>query len=75
METLEEIATIEFAVVTNKSPEVVRSLLQVAGVASVAVEPLERRQMQTAAPAEARAAEPGVSLPRRCESTSNGSIS
>jgi len=59
METLEEIATIEFAVVTNKSPEVVRGLLQVAGVASVAVEPLERRQMQTAAPAEARA-EPGV---------------
>ncbi len=57
METLEEIAAIEFAVVTNKSPEVVRTLLQVAGVASVVVEPLERRQTLTAAPLESRAAE------------------
>ena len=60
METLEEIAAIEFAVVTNKSAEAVRSLLQVAGVASVAVEPLERRRTPAAAPAEARPAEPGV---------------
>ena len=57
METLEEIAAIEFAVVTNKNPEVVRTLLQVAGVASVVVEPLERRQTLTAAPLESRAAE------------------
>jgi two-component system chemotaxis sensor kinase CheA len=60
MESLEEIASIEFAVVTNKSPEAVLRLLQVAGVANAVAEPLERRQTPVAAPAEARPAEPGV---------------
>jgi two-component system, chemotaxis family, sensor kinase CheA len=57
METLEEIASIEFAVVTNKSLEAVQGVLQVAGVASVAIEPLERRQTPVIAPIEARPAE------------------
>jgi two-component system, chemotaxis family, sensor kinase CheA len=60
MEALEEIGSIEFAVVTNKTPDVVQGLLQVAGVASVLVEPLERRQAQAAAPTETRAAEPAA---------------
>jgi two-component system chemotaxis sensor kinase CheA len=60
MESLEDLASIEFAIVTNKSPEAVLGLLQVAGVASVVAEPLERRQTSAAAPAEARPAEPGA---------------
>ncbi len=79
METLDEIAAVEFAVVTDKSAEVVHGLVQVSGVASVAVEPLERRQT----PADARAMRraklappsPAPSPPRPCESTSSGSTS
>ncbi len=60
LEGLEEIAAIEFAVVTSKSAEAVQGLLQVAGVASVAIEPLERRQTRLLAAVETRPAEPGA---------------
>ena len=63
LETLEEIASIEFGIVTSKSPEAVRNLLQVAGVASVVVEPLERRQTLAAAPLESRAVETAAAKP------------
>ena len=62
IETLEEIAAIEFGVATDKSPETVQNLLTVAGVQGVVVEPLklQRSQPQTAAPADVRTAEPGI---------------
>jgi two-component system, chemotaxis family, sensor kinase CheA len=60
LETLEDIAAIEFALTSNRSADAVRGLLQVAGVQSVAVEPLERRRTQVLATAEARTTEPGV---------------
>jgi two-component system, chemotaxis family, sensor kinase CheA len=60
LETLEEITTIEFAIVTAKTPEAVRTLLHVAGVSDVMVEPLERRQTPVAAATEARSAEVAV---------------
>jgi two-component system, chemotaxis family, sensor kinase CheA len=66
LETLEDIATIEFGVATDKEPEIVRGLLMVAGVQSVRVEPLQSQALQrqtaapTEAPTEARGAEPSI---------------
>jgi two-component system, chemotaxis family, sensor kinase CheA len=69
MENMDEIAAIEFAVSTDKSSDVVRNLLLVAGVQSVAVAPLGRSRPHAAVAndvrdtrdvREVRAAEPGV---------------
>jgi two-component system, chemotaxis family, sensor kinase CheA len=70
METIEDIASVEFAIATDKSGDAVRSLLMIAGVADAKVEPLRphRTQPQAQSPspsqsqapvaaAEARAAE------------------
>ena len=76
METLEEIAAIEFAVVTDKSPEAVQGLLQVAGVqergrraAGAAADAGRGRRPKPVPPS------PASNPPKRCASTSNGSTS
>ncbi len=48
-ENLETIDEMEFCIATDKSPETVRSMLKVAGVRTMAVEPLERRRQNEAA--------------------------
>ena len=44
IDTLEEIRVVHFGVVTDKTPEAVRRLLQVAGVQQITIESLERRR-------------------------------
>jgi two-component system, chemotaxis family, sensor kinase CheA len=44
VDTLEEITVVHFGVVTDKTPDAVQRLLQVAGVQQLTVEPLERRR-------------------------------
>jgi two-component system, chemotaxis family, sensor kinase CheA len=61
-ETLEEIDAIEFSIATDKRAETVQSLLMVAGVQGVVVEPLRLRRSQSpaASPTEVQTVEPGV---------------
>lgn len=60
IESLDEIATIEFGVATDKSMEAVRGLLLVAGVRSVTIEPLrvQRSESQSQSPAESQSQAP-----------------
>ena len=60
IEGMEEISSIEFGIVTDRSPETIRRLLQVAGVRSIRIEPLERRSASRPASAEIRVSESSV---------------
>jgi two-component system, chemotaxis family, sensor kinase CheA len=62
IETLEDVATIEFGIASEKDAETVRSLLMVAGVQRVTVEPLKPQpaRPQAVGPSEVRVSEPAV---------------
>jgi len=61
-DTLEDISKVSFGIVTEKSPEFVRGLLQIAGVQQLTIEPMERRQapLKAAPISSANQFEPGA---------------
>jgi two-component system, chemotaxis family, sensor kinase CheA len=67
METVEDIASVEFAVATDKGVDVVRSLLMIAGVSSAKVEPLQPRRAQSQSQMPVVAAADGVAEVRVSE--------
>jgi two-component system chemotaxis sensor kinase CheA len=62
LEELEDLAAVEFAAVTEKSPDTVRQLLRAGGVTKIVVEPLVPRS-STADRPEPKAAEPSLVSP------------
>ena len=58
IDTLEEIRVVHFGVVTDKTPEAMRRLLQVAGVQQITIELLERRRSEDKASPQGRAGSP-----------------
>ena len=80
IDKLEEIRVIQFGVVTDKTPEAVQRLLQVAGIQEMTIEPLEPAVGRPAvgtirAPAQGRVSSPSLasSPPKPCGWISNGS--